>query len=112
VVVNPAFVWLERQTGRVFCPPSADEEVTPAWDEINQLVLQVGSLLEMEVPTLTRESELMPAPGGHLTEPAILATQCWDFIRLQSEFLSDVREMAAGDVPPGRSRAFCEQTCR
>ncbi|MEN3941744.1 AAA domain-containing protein [Prosthecobacter sp. SYSU 5D2] len=52
LVANPALIaWLERQTGKALGDLYLDDEAADPWREVDQLLQQIHSLLDLDIPT-------------------------------------------------------------
>lgn len=64
LVANPALIaWLERQTGRTIGDIYVDEEATEPWREVDELLKQINSLLDLPTaPEFHSDTLLAPVP--------------------------------------------------
>ncbi|HEY3998006.1 MAG TPA: AAA domain-containing protein [Candidatus Xenobia bacterium] len=107
LIVNPALAaWLERQTGRSLTEDPEDN-ATP-WEYLRRLLVEVNSLLRLDGQPLSQEDPLVPAPRSEaLTQPEVLSTAVLGLFPLANQsILADVRDMAAGSIPPGPVESF------
>lgn len=109
LVPNHALVaWIERQTGRRIEIADDDASGENTWAEINSLVDLVAKALSIEYAPVAPDAPLVAAPrsegasGVQVVPAAVLGL----YPLSNQSTLLDVREMAAGDVPPGPIESF------